>query len=233
MNIFGSLYDLLSGSSYLAYFLCLLSALVGGFLLAFTYRQIKKGFAYVKFMPLTILFIPLAMAALVGMLNLRNAEIEASDTIKVGVVLTAGVALTRFRSDKLAIEDMLYLVLASVVGIALGIGYVAYGLLSLLGAILLLFLAHHFRFGEDMGGVLSVRIQVPEELNRAEVFEQAFALHCQTYHLGEVRTVEYGQLYELRYDVCLKKGDSIKALMDELRLHNGNLEVVVSDAERQ
>ena len=45
--------------------------------------------------------------------------------------------------------------------------------------------------------------------------------------------VEYGQLYEIRYDVSLKKGETIKGLMDEIREHNGNLEVVVSDAERQ
>jgi hypothetical protein len=45
--------------------------------------------------------------------------------------------------------------------------------------------------------------------------------------------VEYGQLYELRYDVSLKKGDSQKALIDDLRAHNGNLEIVISDAEKE
>ena len=84
-----------------------------------------------------------------------------------------------------------------------------------------------------MGGILSVRIRVPEDLNQSGVFEGVFAKHCETYKLEEVRTVEYGQLYEIRYDVSLKKGESIKALMDEVRQHNGNLEVVVSDAERQ
>jgi hypothetical protein len=81
--------------------------------------------------------------------------------------------------------------------------------------------------------LLSVRVKVPEELNQSEVFEAALRKHCLSVELEEVRTVEYGQLFELRYDVSLKKGETIKDLIDEIRLHNGNLEVVVSDAERQ
>ena len=84
-----------------------------------------------------------------------------------------------------------------------------------------------------MGGILSVRIRVPEDLNQSEVFAAIFAAHCQTYNLEQVRTVEYGQLYEIRYDVSLKKGETIKSLIDAIREKNGNLEVVVSDRERQ
>jgi hypothetical protein len=231
MTAFKSFYDILE--TWLAYPLCLVVALASGLFLALVYKKVKKGYAYVRFMPLAILVVPVAMAALVGLLNIRNTELETSDTIRVGVVLTAGVALTRFRSDKLAIEDMVYLVLASVLGIVYGIGYVLYGALSCVGVVILLLVLHQFRFGEDMGGILSVRIRVPEDLNQSGIFEGVFANHCQTYKLEEVRTVEYGQLYEIRYDVSLKKGESIKDLMDEVRLHNGNLEVVVSDAERQ
>ena len=104
MIAFKSFYDFLE--VYLAYPLSLLVALAAGLALALTYKKVKKGFAYVRFIPLAIVIIPLAMAALVGLLNARNNEIETSDTIRVGVVLTAGIALTRFRSDKLAIEDM-------------------------------------------------------------------------------------------------------------------------------
>jgi hypothetical protein len=231
MDAFKSLYDLLEG--YLAFPLTLVIALACGLGLAWTYQHVKRGFSYIKFMPVAILIIPLAMATLVGLLNLRNSELEASDALRVGVVLTAGVALTRFRSDKLAIEDMVYLVLGSTLGIVLGLGYALYAGISAVALVALLLILHSCRFGEDMGGILSVRIKVPEELNDAAVFQDCFAKHCLTYNLGEVRTVEYGQLYELRYDVSLKKGETIKSLIDEIRLHNGNLEVVVSDAERQ
>lgn len=229
MNAFKSLYDFFEG--YVAFPLSLALALFAGLGLALTYRWVKKGFVYVKFTPVAILCLPLAMAALVGLLNLRNSELEASDAVRVGVVLTAGVALTRFRSDKLAIEDMIYLVFASVIGIVFGLGYALYGGLTVLAVIILMLILHQVRFGEDMGGVYSIRIKVSEELNQSSVFEEAFQKHCLSYHLSEVRTVEYGQLYEIRYDVSLKKGETIKGLIDEVRLHNGNLEVVVSDAE--
>mgnify|MGYP003590570928 CR=1 FL=1 len=232
MNIFKSIYDLFSTNVWAAYFICLGVSLVLGVLLSFAYLRVKKGFVYTKFMPLTIMLIAPIMAALVGLLNVRNTELEASDTIRVGLVLTAGIALTRFRSDKLKIEDMLYLVIASAIGIILGIGYATYGAITTVALILVMLVLHAFKFGEDEGGLLSIRIKVPEELNQDGVFEEIFKEHCQTYALESVRTVEYGQLYELRYDVTLKKGESVKNLVDEVRLHNGNLEVVLSVAER-
>lgn len=229
MTFFSSFYNS-SLASYLAYALCLIVALAAGLVLAFVYKYVKKGYAYVKFTPVAILIIPLAMAALVGLLNLRNTELETSDAIRVGVVLTAGVALTRFRSDKLAIEDMIYLVIASVLGIVFGLGYVGYGVLTAAAIVAILLVLHACHFGEDMGGVYSVRINVPEELNSSAVFEEVFAKHCQSAKLAQVRTVEYGQLYQLRYDVALKKGETVKTLIDDLREHNGNLEVIISDA---
>lgn len=130
MNIFQSLYDFMTSYVWAAYFITLGASFVLGLALSLTYLKIKKGSVYVKFTPVTIMLIAPAMTAIVGLLNVRNAELEASDAIRVGLVLTAGIALTRFRSDKLRIEDMLYLVVASVIGIVLGIGYVAYGTIT-------------------------------------------------------------------------------------------------------
>lgn len=172
------------------------------------------------------------MAAVVGLLNARNVEIEASDAVRVGLVLTAGIALTRFRSDKLRIEDMLFLVIASVIGIILGIGYIAYAAITAIVFAIVLLILHVCKFGEDSGGLLSLRIKVPEELNQDGVFEEVFDTYCKTYSLTSVRIVEYGQLYELRYDITMKKGETTKALIDSVRQHNGNLEVVLSVAER-
>jgi hypothetical protein len=231
MTPFESFYDYFS--TWTAYGLSLLIAFGAGLLLALTYIYVKKGESYVRFTPVAILMVAPAMAALVGLLNARNAELEASDAVRVGVVLTAGVALTRFRSDKLRIEDLLYLVFSSVLGIVFGLGYATYGGLTAMGLVVVLFVLHLCHFGENGGGVLSVRMKVPEELNDEAIFAEAFKKHCATYFLSSCRTVEYGQLYELRYDVTLKKGESIKTLVDELRIKNANLEIVVSLAERE
>ena len=44
------------------------------------------------------------------------------------------------------------------------------------------------------------------------------------------KTVDYGQLYEATYNIVLNKGVSGKALVDEIRALNGNLQIVLSDA---
>lgn len=237
MTAFESLYDIFSSNVWVGYFVSLGVSLLLGLLLTLTYLHIKKGSAYVKFMPWAIFLVGPAMAVIMGLLNIRNAELETSSTtsdtvFRVGVVLTAGIALTRFRSDKLRIEDMVFLVLTSVIGVVMGLGYAAYGAITTVLFLAIMLILHAAKFGEDAGGLLSVRIKVPEELNQDGVFEEVFKNHCNTYALESVRTVEYGQLYELRYDVTLKKGEKAKALIDEIRAHNGNLEVVLSVAER-
>lgn len=57
MNIVKSIYDIMSDSVWGAYFIALGASLVLGLVLALTYLGIKKGSAYVKFMPVTIMLI--------------------------------------------------------------------------------------------------------------------------------------------------------------------------------
>ena len=93
-------------------------------------------------------------------------------------------------------------------------------------------IAHKMKFGENKDGVYTLKYQVGEDLANNEVFEEAISKHCSTYSLQSVRTIEYGQLYEVRYNVTLKKDASVKALIDEVRMHNANLNVSVLISEK-
>jgi hypothetical protein len=229
-NVYGSFYDIFE--NWLAFLLCFGAAVILGGILALAYLHTKREVLYTKFMPVAILALTPALATLVGLLNIRNGELEGtSDEIRVGIVLTAGIALTRFRSDKLKIEDMVYLVFSSVVGVVIGIGYVFYGILAAVFLAVLMLILHHYSFGENNSRVLSVRIQVPESLNYENAFDGPLSQHCCSYKLTRTRTVDYGQLYEIRYDIVIRKGESTKVLVDDLRALNGNLQVVVSVAE--
>ncbi|MBR3675283.1 MAG: hypothetical protein IKN69_03995, partial [Bacilli bacterium] len=174
----------------------------------------------------------LVMTSLIGLINMRNIEIESEGYVRVALVVSAGIALTRFRSDKLSMIDMVYLIVASTLGIVLGIGYFMYPIIVAIVVIAIMLIAHKLKFGENKDGVYTLKYQVGEDLANEEVFEEAISAHCSSYNLQSVRTVEYGQLYEVRYNVTLKKGDSVKALIDEIRMHNANLNVAVVMSEK-
>ena len=70
-----------------------------------------------------------------------------------------------------------------------------------------------------------LKITVPEDLDFEGKFEDIFARYFAKYTVEEVKTTNMGSMYKLHYRVNLKKGESVKALMDEIRERNGNLEV--------
>lgn len=228
MNAFSSLFELLKDNVFVAYFLLLLAAIVIGIGYAFAYKLSKKGEVYTKFVPAALIILPVAMASLIGLINMRNFEIEAGATaLRVGLVVSCGVALTRFRSNGLGMMDMVYIVIATATGIALGIGYALYAVLTAIIFIAILLILHKMHFGENKEGIYTLKYEVGEDLNDQTVFEEAIKKHCSAFTLLRVRTVEYGQLYEMRYSVTLMKGHSPKDLIDEVRLHNANLNVIL------
>ena len=232
MNPFASVFQLFSGNTVIAFFIAFGVALLIGIAMAFTYKAVKKGEVYTKFMPIAMIVLPLVMTSLIGLINMRNIEIESEGYVRVALVVSAGIALTRFRSDKLSMIDMVYLIVASTLGIVLGIGYVMYPIIIAIVVIAIMLIAHKMKFGENKDGVYTLKYQVGEDLANIEVFEEAISKHCSAHNLQSVRTIEYGQLYEVRYNVTLKKDASIKALIDEVRMHNANLNVSVIIAEK-
>ena len=183
---------------------------------------------WVLFVPVAMILLPVAMASLIGLINMRNFEIEAGATaLRVGLVVSCGVALTRFRSNGLSMMDMVYIVIATATGIALGIGYALYAVITAIIFIAILLVLHKMHFGENKEGIYTLKYEVGEDLNDHTVFEEAIKKHCDAFTLVRVRTVEYGQLYEMRYSVSLMKGHSPKDLIDEVRLHNANLNVTL------
>ena len=175
MNPFASVFQTFSDNTVLAFFIVFGISLVIGVAMALTYKAVKKGEVYTKFMPIAMIVVPLAMTTLIGLINMRNIEIESDGYVRVALVVSAGVALTRFRSDKLSMLDMVYLIVASTLGIVLGIGYFMYPIIVAFVVIAIMLIAHKLKFGENKDGVYTLKYQVGEDLANDEVFEKAIS----------------------------------------------------------
>lgn len=81
----------------------------------------------------------------------------------------------------------------------------------------------------DRGGELlhkDLRVTIPENLDYNGIFDDIFLKYAVKSELRRVKTVNMGSLYELDYDVRLKKQEEEKLMLDEIRCRNGNLTVV-------
>ena len=76
-----------------------------------------------------------------------------------------------------------------------------------------------------------MRVTIPEDLDYTEIFDDIFEKYTNTKELVSVKTTNMGSLFRLTYDMTLKDSSMEKALIDEIRCRNGNLEITVSRQE--
>ena len=69
---------------------------------------------------------------------------------------------------------------------------------------------------------------MPESLDFAGIFDEVFARFTTEARLLRVKTANLGSLNRLSYEIELRENGCEKALIDELRCRNGNLEISLS-----
>ena len=63
------------------------------------------------------------------------------------------------------------------------------------------------------------------------VFEDLLKTYTSSWKLVQVKTTNMGSLYRLTYNLTLRRANSERELIDQLRCRNGNLEITMSKQE--
>lgn len=196
--------------------LMILSALILGLLVTLVYILVNRRTGYKKDMVLTLTFLPAIVCSIIVLVG--NNIVYA---LSMGGIFT----LVRWRSQASSQRDLLFTLFAVAAGAACGIGFIAYGFLFiiLIGAGMIL--AEYLKFGENKNALLKLRITVPEDLNTEGIFDKILVQYTKNYQLLEIRTSNFGSLYDLIYTVQLDQKTNRRELIDKIRVQNGNLNV--------
>ena len=200
--------------------LALLTGLLFAWICSFRLRSSKGLFITGALMP----------AVIATVFILLGYFLESSLTTTARLVsIAVALGLLRFRSVNGKAEEMLFLFISVALGVAFGLGYLAYGVI--LG--LLLTLAYfgltflpiftHKKFSQER----LLKITIPESLDYSEVFDDTFKHYTSQYELVGVKTTNMGSMFRLSYRIVLKDAREEKEMIDELRTRNGNLEIMV------
>lgn len=207
------------------------AAIILGFFTSATYRFIRRRNSLTRGFTITLAVLPAIVSVLVAVVNIRSVELSSSG-LQVGLVLAGIFAITRFRSDPLTAEDLMYIVLSFFIGVGNGLGYVGYTVIGTVAAIVMLLIIDATNFGAQSIRDKRLRFIVPEDLNYEEEFVNVLSKYCEYATLERVKTTDFGQLFELTYNVKMKKKVSEKALIDEIRGKNANLEVTLTSRQQ-
>ena len=139
-------------------------------------------------------------------------------------------SLVRFRSAPGTAREICAVFLAMAVGLACGMGYVAFA--AVFAVILSIVTIVYDRIGflekRDAGMEKILKITVPEDLDYEGMFDDLFKEYTSYAKLTSIKTSNLGSLNKLHYNITMKKAGTDKAFIDELRCRNGNLEISLS-----
>ncbi|HKL84693.1 MAG TPA: DUF4956 domain-containing protein [Bacilli bacterium] len=228
--MFRSVFDMFTGVVG-PLLMSLAAAIILGFFTSATYRFIRRRNSLTRGFTITLAVLPAIVSVLVAVVNIRSVELSSSG-LQVGLVLAGIFAITRFRSDPLTAEDLMYIVLSFFIGVGNGLGYVGYTVIGTVAAIVMLLIIDATNFGAQSIRDKRLRFIVPEDLNYEEEFVNVLSKYCEYATLERVKTTDFGQLFELTYNVKMKKKVSEKALIDEIRGKNANLEVTLTSRQQ-
>ncbi len=191
----------------------LLSGLLYAWIMSFRVGSTKRFFTVCA-------LIPFVVGAVITFVN---------GNIGAGVAIGGAFGLIRFRSAQGSADEIAAILAAMGSGIAFGMGYIAYGVILLLGLALLFLALSRARLFEHRGMARDklLRITVPETLEYGGAFDDAFIRYLSKAEPCGVKTTGMGSMFRLSYQIRMKDPAEEKAFIDELRVRNGNLEISI------
>ena len=192
----------------------IVSGLIYAFLMSFKVRSTKRFF-------IVVALIPFIVAAVITFVN---------GNIGAGVAIGGAFSLIRFRSAQGTSDEIASILIAMGSGIAFGMGYIGYGVLILICLSVLFFLFSMIPIFEHKKAAPEklLRITIPESIEYNDIFDDTFAHYLKSYESVGVKTTGMGSMFRLSFKIVMKDPAEEKALIDELRTKNGNLEIAIT-----
>ena len=204
-----------SGLSIKSGIICMLVSIILGITIALVHKNTSK---YSKNFLITLGLLPILVQAVIMLVN---------GNLGTSVAILGAFSLVRFRSIPGNSKEITSVFFAMVVGLAVGVGYVTFAICLTLVASILIIVLSKTSFGNPNERVKKLKITIPENLDYTEIFDEIFSKYLKKYELEKVKTTNMGSMYELLYNININTDVNEKEFIDELRVRNGNLPIVL------
>lgn len=142
--------------------------------------------------------------------------------------LAGAFALVRFRSAPGDPKDIAFVFLSVTMGLTCGLGYWIYAAVAVAVISAVIILLHVSNFAGRDKKRYELKITVPETLNYAGAFDETLGKYTKCFEMKRVKSVDFGALFEITFDITMKNTDDVRKMIDDLRVLNGNLKIMLS-----
>ena len=212
--MFDSIIESVYATTGKEFLICSGVSLILGLLLALVHMYKND---YSKNMVIMLVILPFAVQT---MLMLVKGSFGTS------IAVMGAFSLVRFRSAQGNARELSSILCGVTIGLAMSLGYIGIaGCVFVFMSIIVIVLTS-INFGVKKNCDRTLKITIPEDLDYEGIFDDIFDKFTSKCEVMRVRTTNMGSLYELTYDIVLKKDVSEKEFIDTIRCRNGNLTVM-------
>ncbi len=205
-----------SSITFTSIFLCSMCSLALGIVLALVHKYTSK---YSKNFLITLSILPLLVQTTMIMVN---------GNLGTSVAVLGAFSLVRFRSLPGTSKEILSVFFAMTIGLATGMGHILFAVFMTGVGGLFLVLLHASKIFNPNKQIKILKVTIPENLDYTTVFDTIFKKYTKEVELEQVKTTNMGSMFDLSYRITLKGGVSEKEFLDEIRIKNGNLKIILS-----
>lgn len=193
-------------------------AVLLGAIIAGTYLFANRNAENRKSLAITLLMLPVILAVIILFVGSNVARAFS---------LAGTMSIVRFRSAPGEPKDIGYIFFATAAGLACGVEFYGGAILFTVLLSIIMLIVESLHIGGS-APLQKLKVTIPEDLNYSNAFSDVFDRFADYSKLSKVKTTELGSLFEVHYDVRLRKDADEKAFIDEIRSRNGNLTVMLS-----
>ena len=147
--------------------------------------------------------------------------------------LAGTLSIIRFRSAPGDPKDIGFIFFDIAAGLACGVGLFGYAILFVVLLCLAIILIAKTDLFKAKGDFRILKITIPEDLNYKDAFDAILEKYTAEHKLRKIKTTDLGSLYLVEYGVTMKVDIDEQSFIDELRVKNGNLTIMLAAAEQQ
>ena len=220
--MFNSIFDTTSsGLDIKTILICSAVAIALGLVIAFTHLKTSKTS---KNFLITLTILPLLVEVVMLMVN---------GSLGTSIAILGAFGLIRFRSIAGNSKEISSVFFAMAVGLALGMGHILFAAVITTLTIAVIIILSKTNIFNLAAQPQTLEITIPEDLDYTTAFDDVFKKYTSSATLVRSKTTNMGSLYQLTYDVCLKKSTNEKAFLDAIRVKNANLKVLLSHVSKE
>lgn len=137
----------------------------------------------------------------------------------------------RFRSLQGTSKEIITLFWSMATGLALGMGYILFALVTTVIIAVIMIIFSNILTKMENRSARRLKVVIPENLDYSEVFDDLFYKYTDKVEMQKVKTTNMGSTFELTYMVNLKKDVNEKEFLDQIRIRNANMLVMLEREE--